>query len=119
MDKLFARHLMICIVPSAPILLLCGCLISVRSITLLPKSHSYPQIQFGQCIVGCQCLSNLLCSFVPNFIALRMFDFSQKYYCLLLPKSQSHPQMQFSQCIVGCQCLSNLLCSFVSNFIAL
>src|SRR3990167_1116911 len=119
MDKLFARHLMICIVPSAPILFLCGCLISVRSIMLLPKSQSYPQMQFGQCIVGYQCFSNLLCSFISNFIDLRMFDFSQKYYCLLLPKSQSHLQMQCCQCVVDCQCLSNPICSFCSDFIFL
>src|SRR3990167_4121822 len=39
-------------------------------VALLPKSQSHPQIQCCQCVIGCQCLSNLLCSFISNFIPL-------------------------------------------------
>src|SRR3990167_8752833 len=89
-------------------------------VALLPKSQSHPQMQFSQCVVGCQCLSNVLCSFISNFIVLWMVDFSQKCISVaMLPKSQSHPQIQCCQCVVGCQCLSNLLCSFCSNPIEL
>ena len=74
-------------------------------ITLLPKSQSHLQTQCCQCVVGCQCLSNVLCSFCSNFIGLWMVDFSQKCISVvLLPKSQSHPQIQFSQCVVANAC---------------
>src|SRR3990167_673537 len=38
--------------------------------SMLPKSQSHLQIQCCQCAVGCQCLSNVLCSFCSNFIVL-------------------------------------------------
>src|SRR3990167_7724651 len=89
-------------------------------VVVLPKSQSHRQIQCCQCVVGCQCLSNVLCSFCSNFIDLCMVDFSQKFiFVVLLPKSQSHPQIQCCQCVVGCQSLSKVLCSFSSNFIPL
>src|SRR3990167_2956772 len=49
-------------------------------VALLPKSQSHLQMQCCQCVVGCQCLSNVVCSFCSNFITLRMVDFQSKVY---------------------------------------
>src|SRR3990167_1975978 len=60
-------------------------------IALLPKSQSHPQMQCCQCVVGCQCLSNVLCSFISNIIPLCMVDFSQKYFRCIVAKITISP----------------------------
>jgi|SRR3990167_5399747 len=42
-------------------------------VTLLPKSQSHPQIQFSQCVVGCQCFPNVVCSFCSNLFFCEWF----------------------------------------------
>ena len=85
------------------------------------KCKSHPQLQCGQCVVDCQCFCYFLCSFISNFIVLRMFEFDYLIRVSMrkCKYQSSHPQIQFGQCVIDCQLCCDLFWIFITNSISL